>query len=79
MVWTVPYGQGRVVVTTLGHDLLAMSQPGFIDLLVRGVEWAATGTVKPTAVVPLNLRVARSRQSSECSTLPEFFKGSVRL
>jgi type 1 glutamine amidotransferase len=52
MVWTVPYGQGRVVVTTLGHDLLSISQPGFTDLLVRGIEWAATGAVKPMAVVP---------------------------
>ena len=49
MVWTVPYGQGRVVVTTLGHDLLSLSQPGFTDLLVRGVEWAATGKVTATA------------------------------
>jgi type 1 glutamine amidotransferase len=52
MIWTVPYGQGRVVVTTLGHDLLSISQPGFIDLLVRGIEWSATGTVKSTAVAP---------------------------
>ena len=50
MVWTVPYGQGRVVVTTLGHDLLSMSQPGFTDLLVRGVEWAATGKVTAAAL-----------------------------
>ena len=44
-VWTVPFGQGRVLVTVLGHDLLAMTQPGFMDLLARGTEWAATGTV----------------------------------
>lgn len=50
MVWTVPYGQGRVVVTTLGHDLLSLSQPGFTDLLVRGVEWAATGKVTAAGV-----------------------------
>jgi type 1 glutamine amidotransferase len=50
MVWTVTYGQGRIVVTTMGHDLLSMSQPGFTDLLVRGVEWAATGAVTPLAV-----------------------------
>ena len=36
VVWTVPYGQGRVVMTVLGHDLLAMTQPGFMDLLARG-------------------------------------------
>ncbi|MBT9332374.1 ThuA domain-containing protein [Paracidobacterium acidisoli] len=48
-VWTVNYGQGRVMVTVLGHDLLAMTQPGFMDLLARGTEWAATGSVAPGA------------------------------
>jgi uncharacterized protein len=48
-VWTVAYGQGRVMVTVLGHDLLAMTQPGFMDLLARGTEWAATGSVAPGA------------------------------
>lgn len=49
VVWTVPYGRGRVVMTVLGHDLLAMSQPGFLDVLARGTEWAATGSVAPGA------------------------------
>ncbi len=48
-IWTVPYGQGRVVMMVLGHDLLAMSQPGFMDAFTRSVEWAATGTVAPDA------------------------------
>ncbi len=48
-IWTVPYGQGRVVVMVLGHDLLAMSQPGFMDAFARGTEWAATGNVAPGA------------------------------
>jgi type 1 glutamine amidotransferase len=45
VIWTVPYGQGRVVMMVLGHDLLAMSQPGFMDAFARSTEWAATGTV----------------------------------
>jgi hypothetical protein len=45
IVWTVPYGKGRVVYISLGHDLLARSQPGFIAALARGTEWAATGDV----------------------------------
>lgn len=45
VIWTVPYGQGRVVVMVLGHDLLAMAQPGFMDAFARGTEWAATGKV----------------------------------
>ena len=50
-IWTVPYGQGRVVMMVLGHDLLAMSQGGFIDAFTRSVEWAATGAVAPGATV----------------------------
>jgi hypothetical protein len=45
VVWTVPYGTGRVVYISLGHDLPAMSQPGVIAALTRGTEWAATGEV----------------------------------
>jgi type 1 glutamine amidotransferase len=67
MVWTTPFGQGRVVVTTLGHDLLAMTQPGFIQLFTRGAEWAATGAVSPAppgaplgkgALLPDQIRLA---------------------
>lgn len=46
VIWTVPFGQGRVVMTVLGHDLLAMTQPGFIQAFTRAVEWTATGSVK---------------------------------
>jgi type 1 glutamine amidotransferase len=49
VIWTVPYGQGRVVMMVIGHDLLAMSQPGFMDAFARSVEWAATGDVAPGA------------------------------
>ncbi len=47
VIWTVPYGQGRVVMMVIGHDLLAMSQPGFMDAFSRSTEWAATGNVAP--------------------------------
>jgi type 1 glutamine amidotransferase len=47
VIWTVPYGQGRVVMMVIGHDLLAMSQPGFMDAFARSTEWAATGNVAP--------------------------------
>ena len=49
ILWTVPFGRGRVVHTTLGHDTAAMYQQGFATAFVRSVEWAATGTVtQPT-------------------------------
>lgn len=49
MLWTVHYGKGRTFYTALGHDVRAMSLPGFSATFVRGVEWAATETVKQPA------------------------------
>lgn len=44
MVWVSTYGQGRVCNNALGHDVAAMQgSPIFQILLLRGVEWAATG------------------------------------
>jgi type 1 glutamine amidotransferase len=45
IAWIVPFGSGRVVHTSLGHDLRAMSRPGFVQVFARGAEWAATGAV----------------------------------
>lgn len=45
VAWTNRYGEGRVFCTTLGHDIDTMRRIGFLTMLVRGAEWAATGTV----------------------------------
>src|SRR5262249_32438940 len=45
VVWVANYGKGRVCENVLGHDVAAMKSPGFQTLLIRGVEWAATGEV----------------------------------
>jgi type 1 glutamine amidotransferase len=45
MVWIAKYGKGRVYHNVLGHDVEAMQSAGFKALLIRGVEWAATGEV----------------------------------
>jgi len=46
VVWVATYGKGRVYENSLGHDVAAMQSPGFQALLIRGVEWAATGKAK---------------------------------
>jgi len=46
VVWVATYGKGRVYENVLGHDVAAMKSLGFQTLLIRGVEWAATGHVK---------------------------------
>lgn len=54
VVWVASYGKGRVCENVLGHDVAAMQCPGFQVLLIRGVEWAATGKV--ATPVPLELK-----------------------
>jgi uncharacterized protein len=67
MLWTVHYGRGRTFYTALGHDVKAEEMPGFSTTFVRGVEWAATETVKSPAppfrswAEPLPLTTDRSR------------------
>ena len=46
VVWVTTYGKGRVCENVLGHDVDTMKSLGFQTLLVRCVEWAATGEVK---------------------------------
>ena len=44
VIWTNEYGKGRVFVTSIGH-WEALDRFNFITMLVRGVEWAASGEV----------------------------------
>ena len=50
MLWVIPYGQGRVFTTVLGHSVEAMNCVGFIVTFQRGTEWAATGKVTRTEI-----------------------------
>ncbi len=45
MMWVIPYGEGRVFSTMLGHSPYALTCAGFVSTLQRGTEWAATGQV----------------------------------
>lgn len=44
-VWTADYGNGRVFSITLGHDEVSLHFQPLQALVLRGTEWAATGTV----------------------------------
>ena len=39
--WTRTHGKGRVFYTAYGHDARTWDQPGFHDLIERGLRWAA--------------------------------------
>jgi len=66
MITVTHYGRGRVFYHALGHvwpgdpaanrgcSLVALENPGFQALLLRGCEWAATGEVTAAANSPSN-------------------------
>jgi type 1 glutamine amidotransferase len=57
VVWVAMYGKGRVCENVLGHDVEAMKSEGFRTLLIRGVEWAATG--KTSYPLPASLKAGQ--------------------
>jgi type 1 glutamine amidotransferase len=59
MVWVAHYGKGRVCENAMGHDVAAMQGPGFQTLLIRGVEWCATGDAHTPA--PAELKKATNK------------------
>lgn len=66
IMFTIGYGQGRVFHTPLGHADYSQECVGFITVLQRGTEWAATGKV--TIPVPRDFPTAdrvRSRNFDE--------------
>jgi type 1 glutamine amidotransferase len=60
MVWVIPYGNGRVFTTVMGHvgggDTTAIRCIGFQTVMARGCEWAATAAV--TIPIPSNFPTA---------------------
>jgi type 1 glutamine amidotransferase len=53
ILWTTQFGQGRVFVTTLGHDGENTAMEYFKVTFTRGAEWAATGKV--TQPIPADM------------------------
>jgi hypothetical protein len=53
MLWTTQFGNGRVFITALGHDIAAASEETFKVTFARGAEWAATGKV--TLPIPASM------------------------
>jgi type 1 glutamine amidotransferase len=49
LLFTLPYGKGRVVHNAFGHDHKAIEHPAMKTIIARGVEWAATGQVAKPA------------------------------
>jgi uncharacterized protein len=45
VAWTKTYGEGRVFYCSLGHSVDVLEQPETLELITRGMLWAATGEV----------------------------------
>ena len=77
MLMVLNYGKGRIFHTTLGHDVAALSDVGFITTFQRGTEWAATGRV--TQKVPAGFPTADtvSFRVDIAEMDPAFGKGQV--
>jgi hypothetical protein len=50
--WTRTHGKGRVFYTAWGHDHRTWENPGFQNLVERGIRWACGGD--PTVVSPFS-------------------------
>lgn len=48
--WLKPYAGGRVFYTAWGHDERTWSQPGFANLVERGIRWASGATPEDAAL-----------------------------
>jgi len=47
--WVKTFGDGRVFYTAWGHDERTWSNPGFIELVERGIRWACKQDLSPTS------------------------------
>jgi type 1 glutamine amidotransferase len=49
VAWASMEGKGRIVETVLGQDPALVEEPGFLNLVMRSLEWTATGrcTLEP--------------------------------
>ncbi|MCA9186905.1 MAG: ThuA domain-containing protein [Pirellulaceae bacterium] len=62
MIMTVQYDKGRIFHTPMGHADYSMECVGFITVLIRGTEWAATGNVTRTEI-PADFPTANAASS----------------
>jgi len=66
LVFEHNFGKGRVLHSTLGHDVNAITTPEITTIIIRGVEWAAgAATTTPTpAIAPFDEKKAKEHQEA---------------
>jgi type 1 glutamine amidotransferase len=74
MTWVIPFGQGKVVTTVMGHHMGNAPQVpslqciGFQAIVARASEWVATGEV--TVPIPPNFPTAEKDSLGPALTQP---------
>ena len=74
VMWTVAYGRGRSFHSPLGHDVKAMSAPGFVHMFTRAVEWAAAAAGAAARKDVRSLRFKLTKQIPGAGN----YRGSMR-
>jgi type 1 glutamine amidotransferase len=75
MLMVLSFGKGRIFHTTLGHDINGMSCVGFVTIVQRGTEWAATGGVTQRVPATFPTATTVSYRTDIASMDPNFPKG----
>jgi type 1 glutamine amidotransferase len=61
VVWVQNFGSGRSMTVGLGHGVVALSRPLLKAILLRGAEWAATGSV----TIPFDAEIATPMEGGD--------------
>ena len=70
--WVRTHGKGRVFYTAWGHNLDTWQQPGFHNLLERGIKWSANRSLANVAPFTDTKRFPTPRITTVKADLPKF-------
>ncbi len=70
--WVRTHGKGRVFYTAWGHNLDTWQQPGFHNLLERGIKWSASKSLANVAPFTDTKRFPVPKMTAVPADLPKF-------
>ena len=70
--WVRTHGKGRVFYTAWGHNIDTWQQPGFHNLLERGIKWSASRSLTDVAPFSDSKRFLAPKMTSLSADLPKF-------
>ena len=70
--WVRTHGKGRVFYTAWGHNIDTWQQPGFHNLLERGIKWSASKSLANVAAFSDSKRFPIPKMTKTPAGLPKF-------